>query len=97
MAQRLKAVNTLWIEAGKLFGDNTDVAGFLASLDEDVPGWDKSVHKAVVLGAGGAARGIAYGLISRGIHRIVVVNRTRGRGEDLQRQFPEAASRACRL
>jgi shikimate dehydrogenase len=90
VAQRLKAVNTLWIEAGKLFGDNTDVAGFLASLDEDVPGWDKSVHKAVVLGAGGAARGIVYALISRGVGRIVIVNRTRGRGEDLQRQFPEA-------
>ncbi len=91
VAQRLKAVNTLWIEDGKLFGDNTDVAGFLASLDEDIPGWDKSVHKAVVLGAGGAARGIVFGLISRGIASIVIVNRTRARGEDLQRQFPEAA------
>lgn len=91
VAQRLKAVNTLWIEDGKLFGDNTDVAGFLASLDEDIPGWDKSVHKSVVLGAGGAARGIVYGLISRGIAEIVIVNRTRARGEDLQQQFPEAA------
>ena len=33
------------------------------------PGWDKSVHKAVVLGAGGAARGIVYALISRGVGR----------------------------
>lgn len=91
VAERLKAVNTLWIEDGKLFGDNTDVAGFLASLDEDIPGWDKSVHKAVVLGAGGAARGIVYGLISRGVNAITIVNRTRARGEDIQRQFPEAA------
>ncbi len=91
VAQRLKAVNTLWMEDGKLSGDNTDVAGFLASLDADIRGWDKSGHKAVVLGAGGAARGIVYGLMSRGIARITLVNRTRSRGEDLQRQFPEAA------
>ena len=89
VAQRLKAVNTLWIEGGQLFGDNTDVAGFLASLDADVPDWDKSVDKAVVLGAGGAARGIVYALHSRGIRHIALVNRTRSRGEDLQRQFPE--------
>ena len=91
VAQRLKAVNTLWMEEGKLSGDNTDVAGFLASLDADIRGWDKSGHKAVVLGAGGAARGIVYGLMSRGIAHITLVNRTRSRGEDLQRQFPEAA------
>ena len=91
VARRLKAVNTLWIEGGQLFGDNTDVAGFLASIDADVPDWDKSVKKAVVLGAGGAARGIVYALISRGIRTIAVVNRTRARGEELQRQFPEAS------
>lgn len=90
VAARLRAVNTLWMEDGKLSGDNTDVAGFLASLDADVPGWDKSVHKAVVLGAGGAARGIAYALIARGCARIAVLNRTQARGAELQRQFPEA-------
>jgi shikimate dehydrogenase len=90
VGRRLEAVNTLWMEDGKLFGDNTDVAGFLASLDADVPDWDKSVDKAVVLGAGGAARGIVYALISRGIRHIVVVNRTRARGEELKRQFPGA-------
>ena len=89
VARRLQAVNTLWIEDEKLFGDNTDVAGFLASLDADIPDWDKSVDKAVVLGAGGAARGIIFALNARGIRNIAVVNRTRSRGEQLQKQFPE--------
>jgi shikimate dehydrogenase len=86
-AARLEAVNMLWMEAGKLHGDNTDVAGFLAALDEDVPGWGKHVDKVVVLGAGGAARAIIDALISRGARQILVVNRTRARGEDLQRRF----------
>ncbi len=87
MAARLEAVNTLWMEAGKLHGDNTDVIGFLAALDEDVPGWGKVLEKVVVLGAGGAARGIVHALMSRGARRILVINRTRGRGEDLRSRF----------
>jgi shikimate dehydrogenase len=89
VARRLQAVNTLWIEDEKLFGDNTDVAGFLASLDADIPDWDKSVDKAIVLGAGGAARGIVFALNARGIRQIIIVNRTRSRGEELQKQFPD--------
>jgi shikimate dehydrogenase len=86
-AARLEAVNTLWIEGGKLRGDNTDVLGFLAALDEDVPGWGKTLDRAVVLGAGGAARSIVYALISRGARQIVVINRTRARGEELRTRF----------
>ena len=41
-----------------------------------VPGWDKRAGDAVVLGAGGSARAIIYGLIERGIGKIHVVNRT---------------------
>jgi shikimate dehydrogenase len=82
-AARLQAVNTLWIESGKLCGDNTDVAGFLASLDADAPDWAKACEKAVLLGAGGAARAILAALMSRGIPNIVVINRSRARGEDL--------------
>ncbi|MFZ0558230.1 MAG: shikimate dehydrogenase [Methylovirgula sp.] len=86
-AAHLEAVNTLWMEGGKLNGDNTDTMGFLASLDEDVPGWGKALEKAVVLGAGGAARGIVYALLSRGARRIVVVNRSQARGEELRSRF----------
>jgi shikimate dehydrogenase len=89
-AARLEAVNTLWIEAGKLYGDNTDVAGFLAALDEDIPAWGKPLEKVVVLGAGGAARGVVHALVSRGARRISVINRTRARGEDLRSRFGAA-------
>ncbi len=86
-AARLQAVNTLWMESGKLHGENTDVMGFLASLDEDVPGWGKTLKKTAVLGAGGAARAIVYALLSRGARRIVVVNRTKARSEELRSRF----------
>ncbi len=86
-AARLEAVNTLWMEGGKLCGDNTDAAGFLASLDDDVPGWGKTLEKVAVLGAGGAARAVLYALLSRGARRIVVINRTQARGEELRSRF----------
>ncbi len=86
-ATRLEAVNTMWMEGGKLCGDNTDVVGFLAALDQDVPGWDNSVEKVVVLGAGGAARAILYALTLRGAGQILLVNRTRARSEELQLRF----------
>jgi shikimate dehydrogenase len=76
-AEKLKAVNTLWIEEGQLCGDNTDCAGFLGAMDQDAPGWDKDPRAAVVLGAGGAARAVVYALLLRGMARIFLVNRTK--------------------
>ena len=82
-ARALKACNTLWVEDGILFGSNTDAYGFLANLDAEEPGWDQDVQVAVVLGAGGAARSIVYGLQARGIENTLVVNRTLERAEAL--------------
>lgn len=82
-AQALQAVNTVWMEAGELCGDNTDVVGFLASLDADIPNWDKACEKAVVLGAGGAARAIIAALIDRDVGRIIIVNRNQERAAEL--------------
>ncbi|MFC0284471.1 shikimate dehydrogenase [Camelimonas abortus] len=82
-AERLGAVNTVWLEQGELWGDNTDVAGFLGNLDELGPGWDKAGGKAVVLGAGGAARAIVSGLLERGFTRVLVANRSFDRAERL--------------
>lgn len=77
------AVNTLWQEGGRILADNSDVPGFLAHLDASVPGWQQRVGTALILGAGGAARGICYGLKSRGVERILIVNRSRGRADEL--------------
>jgi shikimate dehydrogenase len=85
-AADLGAVNTLWREDGRLCGDNTDVAGFLANLDEQSPTWRSETHGAVVLGAGGAARAVVRGLISSGVDRVVIVNRTFDRADRLAAQ-----------
>lgn len=77
------AVNTLWRENGRIVADNSDVGGFLAHLDATVPGWQGRVDTVLVLGAGGAARGICYGLKSRGVARILVVNRSPERAAEL--------------
>ncbi len=91
----LGAVNTLWREDGKLCGDNTDVRGFLANLDERAPGWSSEVRSAVVIGAGGAARAIVAGLRSRGVESITLVNRTLDRASRLAEQFGGAVEAAA--
>jgi shikimate dehydrogenase len=93
-AAELGAVNTLWRENGALCGDNSDVAGFLANLDDQAPGWRSSTQNAVVLGAGGAARAVIRGLLSAGIERIVVVNRTVDRAENLASRFAQGTRAA---
>ena len=82
VAEATGAVNTLWIDGGRLCGANTDGPGFLANLDDRAPGWDARPGEAVVLGAGGAAAAVAWGLASRGM-RVRLVNRTLARAEAL--------------
>jgi len=87
-AERLGSVNTLWVENGVLWGDNTDVTGFMANLDLNLgTGWEQDVDTALVLGAGGAARGIVAGLQDRPLQRILVANRTLSKAQDLVRGF----------
>jgi shikimate dehydrogenase len=87
VAEALGAVNTLWRHDGRLMGDNTDVAGFLANMDEAAPGWAERAKVAVVIGAGGAARAVVYALISRGFERVAIANRTQARAEALAAHF----------
>jgi shikimate dehydrogenase len=93
-AAGLGAVNTLWRDNGKLCGDNTDVAGFLYNLDEQAPEWRDHTHRALVVGAGGAARAIMRGLVSAGVEHIVIVNRTFERAERLAAQWGAATRSA---
>jgi shikimate dehydrogenase len=86
-ARAVGAVNTLWLEDDVLRSTNTDVEGFLDNLDACAPRWDRGAGKALVLGAGGAARAVIHGLSSRGVDRIVVANRTASRAEALQASF----------
>ena len=83
LARRLGAVNTLWFEDGRLHGDNTDVDGFLANLDEQARGWDLNCKRAIVLGAGGAARAVLAGLAAREIESVTLLNRSLDRARQL--------------
>ena len=81
------ASNTLWLDKGRLRSTNTDVEGFVGSLDAAAPGWDARLPSVVVLGAGGAGRAVVYGLIERGIKTIHVVNRTYDRAVEFRERF----------
>ena len=85
-ATAIGAANVIWLDGGKLRSTNSDVVGFIAALDESAPGWDKH-DKAVVFGAGGAARAVVYGLLERGVPRIHVHNRTPEKAAALRDRF----------
>lgn len=86
-AQAMGAANTLWLEDGKLHGANTDGIGFLRNLDQQAIGWDRKPGSALVLGAGGAARAVIWGLLSRNIPTVHIFNRTLAKAEALSERF----------
>lgn len=73
-ADAARAVNTIVNRSGRLIGDNTDIPGFLAPLKER--GISLPDARAVVLGAGGAARGVIVALLRDGCTQLVVANRS---------------------
>jgi shikimate dehydrogenase len=85
------AVNTITKEGKRLIGHNTDVPGFRVALDR-LAGKQKMPRQAVVLGAGGGARAVVYGLITEGFQRIVVFNRHLHRAEGLVKHFGRSAA-----
>ncbi|HZL41289.1 MAG TPA: shikimate dehydrogenase [Pseudolabrys sp.] len=86
-AKAVGAANCLWYDGDTLRSTNTDVEGFLGNLDAVTPGWDRGLETAVVLGAGGGARAVIFGLVQRNVGRIYVINRTRARAEALKKKF----------
>jgi shikimate dehydrogenase len=108
-ALAIGAANTLWLDPdGTLHASNTDAYGFLTNLDAQAPQWNEGTGAVMVLGAGGAARAILYGLLAAGASKILLANRTRARAEALAAAFGprvevidwdgrHAALRACGL
>jgi shikimate dehydrogenase len=94
-AKESGALNTLWLEDGVLVGASTDPVGFLSNLDEEVPGWDENKGAAVVLGAGGSARAIVWGLLQRGFAPVYVVNRDAARPKALAKLFGDRVKPAA--
>ena len=83
LARRIGASNTLIFEGGRIRATNTDAYGFIANLKGGVPDFDIASGPALVLGAGGAARGVIVGLLDAGCPQIILANRTRERAERL--------------
>ena len=79
------AVNGIVIRPGGFFGFNTDPAGVIGALRSG--GVSPAGRNAVVLGAGGAARAAAYGLIKAGAAKVTLVNRTVERGRGVARRL----------
>jgi shikimate dehydrogenase len=75
-AHAIGAVNTITLRGGRLRGDNTDAPGFLADLAQlgGLHG-DDSEKQALILGAGGSARAVAYGLLEAGWQVVVAARR----------------------
>lgn len=78
-AERLGAVNCLAWRGTQIEGDSTDGAGFLDSLRVDHD-WDPAGRRALVVGAGGAARAVVAALADAGADEVLVANRDEGRG-----------------
>lgn len=77
------ACNCFWSDAGgRLCGDNTDVGGFLDALAHHF-GLEPVGARVLVLGAGGAARAVAYACRTAGAAGVEVANRTASRAEEL--------------
>jgi len=86
-AKRLKSVNTIYRENGRLVAASSDGAGFIAHLKASVPQIDLSGMAVMLLGAGGAARAIAGALLEEKVPAIMVANRTMAKAEMLARDL----------
>jgi shikimate dehydrogenase len=87
-AALIGAANTLIFRAdGKVHADNTDGYGFIENLRQNAPGWVPQASPAALIGAGGAARGVAAALLETGVPELRIANRTRPRAEALRADF----------
>lgn len=88
-AEQIGAVNTLFWDGGRLLGDNTDAEGFLRAVRE--AGVKPAGQTVLILGAGGAARAVAYALANTNC-RLIIANRTLERAVTLAEAFDAEAT-----
>jgi shikimate dehydrogenase len=85
-ARSAGAVNTLWQEEGKLHGDNTDGVGLITDLRDNL-NWPLRDQHILILGAGGAVRGVLGPLLAEHPALIRIANRTEEKARDLAMMF----------
>ncbi len=90
-AERAGAVNTIKIEDDKLFGDNTDGVGLVNDLIVN-NGIELKNKKILLMGAGGAARGVLIPLLKQNSSSLFIANRTPDRAKDLAEYFSDAGN-----
>jgi len=90
-ARAIGAVNTIIAEGDRLIGDNTDVSGFLKALDQ--AGVPLAGRQALILGAGGAARAAAWGLLTRDT-QVLLLTRTPARAHRLAEDMRQSVAGA---
>ena len=83
VAEKIKAVNTIQNKGGKLIGHNTDWRGAMETLEEEVDLKGKNV---LLLGAGGAARAIGFGLKEKG-SQVIISNRSPDKANELAKDL----------
>jgi len=89
-ARDIGAVNTIYLNDGKLFGDNTDAPGFISDLEDVMkatgyqwkPDSSNNEHHALVIGAGGSACAVVYALVRKG-WRVTIAARRQKQAQEL--------------
>ena len=88
VAIRIGAISCVVVRSdGSLVGSNNDCYGFIHNLKQSAPTWRANVGPIVVLGAGGGARAVCYGLLQEGAKKIRLVNRTLARANGIAAEF----------
>jgi shikimate dehydrogenase len=85
-AHAAQAVNTLTFADDEIFGDNTDGVGLMRDILFNL-GFSITAKRVLLMGAGGAARGVVLPLLEHAPCILVVANRTRRKADELQQQF----------
>lgn len=93
-ATKTGAVNTLVFEKNQIKGYNTDVFGFAENLRASLNPVESYIDSCLVLGAGGASRGIIQALLSLGARQIFLSNRTQSKAQQLVEEFQSLTSGA---
>lgn len=94
LAEKIGAVNTIVHEDGRLVGYNTDGEGYMQSLRPIIEKPTSSL-RVLMIGAGGAAKGVAMTMASYGVKELVITNRTLSKAESLARECGEFTDSAA--
>lgn len=88
-AAKIGAVNTLVFDQDGISGSNTDAFGFLENLRSSPAGYKADAGPAMIIGAGGAGRGIVAALLNDGVPEVRITNRTQSRAEQVADELAE--------